>query len=141
MRKVIYGILIISFGLLLSNIVYQIYWMKNAKGNLIVYFGNLSENDSIKLDVYADNEEVIVDMINKMHINQFNHYPLSLSPKNHIVRIVINNKYERQVKVNLFLNTILFVEYYGQRRAFEESGDLSFIIETKKITLFDYLFN
>ena len=127
MKKKIIGFIGI---ILLALIVQQVYWYNKLDGNLVVYVTNVSERDSISLNIHLDNKEVINETLTNKYIF-YKNSSFRVSPGNHELIIKANGG-EIEQKYNfysLFVKRIV-IEYNGK------SGDqknLDFIIWSETV--------
>ncbi len=127
MKKKIIGFIAI---ILLALIVQQVYWYNKLDGNLVVYVTNVSERDSINLNIYLDDKEVINETLTNKYIF-YKNSSFRVSPGNHELIIKANGG-EIEDKYNfysLFVKRIV-IEYNGKSG---DQKDLDFIIRSETV--------
>ncbi len=127
MKKKIIGFIAI---ILLALIVQQVYWYNKLDGNLVVYVTNVSERDSINLNIYLDDKEVINETLTNKYIF-YKNSSFRVSLGNHELIIKANGG-EIEDKYNfysLFVKRIV-IEYNGKSG---DQKDLDFIIRSETV--------
>lgn len=127
MKKKIIGFIAI---ILLALIVQQVYWYNKLDGNLVVSVTNVSERDSINLNIYLDDKEVINETLTNKYIF-YKNSSFRVSPGNHELIIKANGG-DIEDKYNfysLFVKRIV-IEYNGKSG---DQKDLDFIIRSETV--------
>ncbi len=106
-------ILILSLIITMLVIGWQVYLFNKHDGNLIINISNQSEIDTIKIEVYQNDEKLVSDIFTNDVFHNYKKFTFKKGLGNHTLLISVN-KYQakKKVKINTLLVSWLIIDFY-----------------------------
>ena len=118
--------------LVLLLIIHQFYWFNSLNGNLTIYVCNVSERDSLNIDLYLDNKKIGSDTFTNTSFYSFKKYPLNVSLGKHTMVIkTVNGKVLEEYECYTFLVKRVLVEYQGKDNQLDDNKE--FLIQSESV--------
>lgn len=125
------NIIILFIGIILLLIGWQVFQYNKHGGNLIIFLSNQSEIDSVKIEVFQNDEKLISDVLTNDVFHNYKEFTFKKGLSNHTLTLCADKYHVKKVvKVNTLLVTWLVIEFYEDIDSPE--GYTLYAVEQKK---------
>ena len=129
MKKKIINIIGVLFIIL---IIQQAYWYNALEGNLVIYVTNVSEKDSLEINLYLDDKLIKKESYSNSEFYKFKNYPINIFPGKHSITVTTKNgEVKEKCDFYSFFVKRIIIEYQGEDNQLDNNK--KFLIESEPV--------